>query len=119
MDWTSLRLRFLRDPTPIRLGGIATNLARISSCSRNAANRRVVEHMMVETKMFIEWSAPEMEPDTAAVLVDLQLQLAQWQQSLAAIWDDAERRQAVIEQARDWSQRILDLSGLLQAAAAK
>lgn len=112
-EFTAIQERYLRDAAPIRLGGIAANLARITSFSHHDANREVVERMLDESKWFIEWTAPEMDPDTAAALVELQLQLAQWQAHWARIWLETEQRQAVMEQARSWSQRILEMSGLL------
>jgi len=114
MDLIAIRARYLRDALPIRLGGIAANLARITSFSRHVANRETVEHIIKESKLFIEWTAPETDVDAAAVLVELQLQLAQWQHCLAGIWEDTEKRQAMIEQSRDWSKRVLDMSGLLR-----
>jgi len=114
MDFTAIQARYLRDAPPIRLGGIAANLARIASFSRNDANREIVEHMINESKLFIEWAAPETDVDTAAVLVELQLQLAQWQRGWAGIWEDTEKRRALIEQCRYWSKRVLDMSGLLR-----
>jgi hypothetical protein len=113
-DFSAIRERYLRDAMPIRLGGIATNLARITSFSRHDANREVVERMIDESKWFIEWTAPETDIDTASILVELQLQLAQWQAHWIHIWEEMEQRQAVMEQSGAWSQRILEMSGLLQ-----
>ena len=114
MDLTAIRERYLRDALPVRLGGIAANLARITSFSRNDASREIVESMINESKLFIEWAAPEMDVATAAVLVELQIQLARWQRCWAGIWEDAGKRQTMIEQCRCWSMRVLSMSGLLQ-----
>jgi hypothetical protein len=109
-----LRERYLRDPVPIRLGGLAANLRRIRSFTQNAANREAVEGLLDESKHFIEWTAGETEVATAAELVELQVQLARWQRNLARIWADSEQREQVSEQSRVWSDRVLDLSGLLR-----
>ncbi len=113
MNFTAIRTRYLRDPLPIRIGGIAANLARMRSFSLNDANREIVESVLNESKWFIEWTAVEIDVDRAAVLVELQIQLAQWQRSLPEIWQDAEKRQTLIEELRSWSRRILNISGLL------
>jgi hypothetical protein len=37
-DLSAIRVRYVRDPLPIRLGGLAADLARIASFSQNPAN---------------------------------------------------------------------------------
>jgi hypothetical protein len=112
-DYTKIRARYLRDPLPTRLGGLAANLARIKSASAHPANDAAVISMVDESKHFIEWTAAEAELEVAAELVELQVQLAGWQRKWATIWADPVQRMAVAEQAKRWSDRILDLSGLL------
>ena len=51
--------RFLRDPIPVRLGGLAANLARVDSFSQNPANQAAVFDLFEESKYFIEWTAAE------------------------------------------------------------
>ncbi len=112
-DYTSIRERYLRDGVPIRLGGIAANLARIKSFSTYDANRDVVESVVDESKYFIEWTAAEAEIDAAAELVELQLRLALWQRNWNSIWSDPIQRKQVAEESGHWSDRVLELSGLL------
>jgi hypothetical protein len=80
-DWTAIRERYLRDSLPVRLGGLAANLRRIKSFSALEANRTAVESMLDESKYFIEWTAAEAEVQTASELVELQVQMARWQQT--------------------------------------
>jgi len=61
------------------------------------------------------WTAAEAELDTAAELVELQVQLARWQRNWARIWADPPQRQQVAEQSAAWSKRVLEMSGLLAA----
>lgn len=112
-DYTKIRTRYLRDALPIRLGGLAANLARIKSASTHQANVDAVSSMIDESKYFIEWTAAEAEAEVAAELVQLQLQLARWQRKWPSIWADATQRLAMAETAKHWSERVLDLSGLL------
>lgn len=112
-DWTAIRERYLRDELPIRLGGLAANLARVNSFSRNPVNREAVNSLLNESKLFIEWTAGDAEVDTAAQLVELQIQLALWQLEWDRIWADQGQRAQVAEQCRVWSDRIVGLSGLL------
>jgi len=112
-DYTSIRKRYLRDPLPIRLGGLAANLARVKSFSDMGKNDLLVSSLLAESKHFIEWTAADAEVDVAAELVELQVQLARWQRQYATIWPDPVQRLEMAEQAKRWSDRILDLSGLL------
>lgn len=112
-DWTAIRERYLRDNFPVRLGGLAANLSRIKSFAANDAGRDAVESLIAESKFFIEWTAAEAEINAAAELVELQIQLARWQYNWARIWDDRVQRRNVAEQSAAWSQRVLEMSGLL------
>jgi len=110
---TAIQERYLRDPLPIRLGGLAANLARVESFSNHLDHGEVVERLLDESKYFIEWTAPDANLQLQAELVELQRQLAQWQHTWKDIWADPIKRTAVAEQAGAWSKRVLDRSGLL------
>jgi len=114
-DWTTIRERYLRDSVPVRLGGLAANLRRIKSFAGHDANVAVVESLLDESKYFIEWTAREAEIETAAELVELQIQLACWQRDWAVLWSDPVQRTQMAERSRLWSDRVLDLSGLLNS----
>jgi hypothetical protein len=68
--------------------------------------------MMEEAKYFIEWTAAEAEPEIAAELVSMQRLIALWLRA----WDSAsqhkEQRTLLSVQAKHWSDRALDFSGL-------
>ena len=108
-----IKQRYMQDPLPTRLGGLAANLARVNTFSRHDANQDAVFNLMNESKYFIEWTATEAELEVTAQLVDLQIQLAFWQHGLAKIWVDTKKRQEVAQQSRQWSDKVLELSGLL------
>jgi len=112
-DWSALKSRYLQDTLPKRLGNLASNLARIKSRCTNPKNREVVESVLQESKLFIEWVAAEVEVDLAAELVELQIQLALWQYSWASIWDNELECKQIAQSAGAWSERVLNLSGLL------
>jgi len=112
-DWTQIRERYMRDELPVRLGGLAANLRRIKSFSASEASQAAVVSLIDESKMFIEWTAAQAEVDTAEQLVELQVQLALWQLQWKTIWSDSLKRKQVAEQSAQWSDRVLELSGLL------
>ena len=84
-DWNALKSRYLRDELPVRLGNLASNLARIKSRCQNTAHGEIIEDLLQESKLFIEWTAADTEIEIAAELVELQVQLACWQYSWAEI----------------------------------
>ena len=113
-DWTIIQERYMRDELPVRLGGLAANLSRIKSFSANEASRETVASLIDESKMFIEWTASQAEINTAAMMVDVQVQLALWQIRWERIWTDPAQRKQIAEQSGIWSKQILELSGLLK-----
>jgi hypothetical protein len=107
------RERFLRDPLSRRLGGLAATLGRVSSTAMRSTNPAIVQAMLEEAKYYIEWTAAETEPETAAELVDMQRLITLW----LKVWESASQnktqRTLLSVQARQWSERTLDISGLL------
>ena len=112
-DLTMIRDRYLQDQLPVRMGGLAANLARVHSFATDLANQEVVFGLLDESKHFIEWTAVEAEVETAAQLVELQVQLALWQLEWNTLWPDSERRERMATESRAWSDRVLQLSGLI------
>ena len=112
-NMNKIRERYMKDGLPIRLGGLAANLARVSSFSKNPNNRDAVNGLLEESKYFIEWTATEAELETTAELVELQIKLALWQLNLDKTWDDEEKRLDIGQQAKHWSNEVLKYSGLL------
>lgn len=110
-----LRLRYLNDPISVRLGGIAANLARIASFSKNDAHYKVVMTILQESKWFIEWTAAELNTEDIAELVKLQLQMAIWEIQSHNKWNDHYWRSALSNQSQQWSHNILKMSGLLNS----
>jgi hypothetical protein len=117
-NWTVLKNRYLSETLPNRLGELATNLVRISSFSQNDQNCDAVASLIEESKFFIEWTAMDSGIDLAAELVELQVQLARWQLGWQEIWVDRVRKLTVANQAKVWSNRVLEMSGLLSEAIA-
>ncbi|MEW6367173.1 MAG: hypothetical protein AB1714_21290 [Acidobacteriota bacterium] len=112
-DLDRMRERFMRDPLPRRLGGLSASLARIASCARRETGAESALQMMDECRYYIEWSAADADPDLAAELVDIQVELALWRR----IWTETQphplQRTLLSFQAKKWADRVLDHSGLL------
>lgn len=112
-DWDKLKVRYLRDDVPHRLGGVAANLARVRTYFLYQNHDSFVEMMIDESKHFLEWTVLDASQEIQSELVDLQIQLAVWQRNWPLIWSDPGRRVAVSGLAGRWSERLLELSGLL------
>ena len=113
MNLDDKKTRYLRDPWQIRLGGLAANLARVKSFSRNEANNQAVFDLFEESKYFIEWTARDLEIGVAAELAELQLQIALWQRELTRHWATADTREQLGQASARWSQHLLVRSGLI------
>ncbi|MGH9800428.1 MAG: hypothetical protein ACRD82_08700 [Blastocatellia bacterium] len=109
-----LQERYLRDPLPVRLGGLAANLARVKSFSDHHNHRETVRSLLTESQHFIEWTAADASLPQQVELLELQRTLARWRLAWNEIWNDPERRSRMAAEARQWSNRVLESSGLLQ-----
>lgn len=107
-----LRERFLRDPLPRRLGGLAATLGRISSSARKSTDPSVVSNLLDEAKHLIEWTAADTEPETAAELVHMQTMITLWQRAWEESCKVPNQRLILSVQAKDWSDKAVDFSGL-------
>lgn len=107
------RERFMQDSLQIRLGGLAANLARISSFIKNPANFQSVKNLIEESKFFIEWTAKETEIEKSVELVNLQINLALLERQLNKTWDDDESRANAGQQAKEWSKEVLLNAGFI------
>jgi hypothetical protein len=111
-DFSSVKARYLRDPLPVRLGGLAADLARIASASVNQTNAGAVQVLLEEARRFIEWTAAELDVGVAAELIDLQLTLTLWLHT----WEEAQghpvQRALLAHEANCGADRMLALSGL-------
>jgi len=105
--------RYLRDDLPVRLGGLAANLARVKSFSESDANSEAVYLLLEESKYYIEWAGPEMDAREAVSLIDLQRVISGWQLRWDSVWSDIDRRKMLARVTTRWSTEILRKSGLL------
>ncbi|HLJ56723.1 MAG TPA: hypothetical protein VKT77_16915 [Chthonomonadaceae bacterium] len=70
--------------------------------------------VLVETGLFIEWASPEASAEARALLAEVEAGLAGWQSGWERLWSDPASVEALAAQARSWSDRVLETSGLLE-----
>jgi hypothetical protein len=109
----SLHQRYLRDPLPVRLGGLAATLGRISSSARESNSADTVIDLLDEARHLIEWTAADADLDTAAELVDMQRLITLWYKTLPSGFNEKTLRTLLSVQAKNWSDKVLASSGLL------
>jgi hypothetical protein len=98
----AIKTRYLHDDLSIRLGGIAANLARVSSASSDPKDWQAVQTMLEETEFFIEWTVPDAPLNVQTFLVEVQVQLALWHRNWPALHPDVTNR----EKLRQWSRLV-------------
>ena len=113
IDTEKHRERFMRDPLPRWLGGLAATLGRISSSAMKSSDPTIVSDLIDEARRLIEWTAGETEPEVAAELVRIQILLTVWQKAWETASQNPHERLLLSLQAKEWSDRAVDFSGLL------
>lgn len=107
VDWEQLRNRYQQADVPTRLGALASNLSRIHSLSVRGEQAAVVVHLIRESQFLIEWTAPSLDIDFAAELVELQRLLGGWYYHWDEVWAALECRDRMMQQAQSWSNFVL------------
>jgi hypothetical protein len=102
-----IKRRFMKNDLAVRLGCIASNLARVESFSKMPNNRKAIADLIEESKFFIEWATPEADSKIQPELVAAQVKLALWQQ--------LKNRKEISQDAGKLAEKILKLSGLLKS----
>lgn len=105
-----IRARYLKDPLPTRLAGLAADLARVASSARHSTGAAAAAAMLEESQYFIEWTAAEVPVEVAAELVDLQVMLALWRRAWPEAQHSPRQRSLLAVQAKQWSNRVLAFS---------
>ena len=113
MNRPEKRERYMRDPCPIRLGNLASSLARVSSFAALPTRAATIPQLLDECKWFIEWTGPEVAPDIQPDLVRMQVDLALWQLRWERGEPTEDLRNELAREARAYSDLVLRWSGLL------
>ena len=107
-DMAALKSRYQRDDPAIRLGGLASNMARIGWFIEHGSPASL-GNLFRESKYFVEWVAQDSSSDIQVILAELQLQLAIWERR----WSSGQSMTLIVPEAQRWSQELLARSGLV------
>jgi hypothetical protein len=109
-----LKERFLRDPQPVRLGNLASSLARVASCAPRPTQASTVASLLDECKRFLEWAGPDAAPEVQPDMVRLQVDIARWRRRWNPAAHDPAQASELAVVMRAGSQKALEWSGLLR-----
>jgi hypothetical protein len=108
-----LQERYLRDATPRRLGNLASSVKRLGRFISMSEFDRTVHDLAQECRLFARWAAPEAQYETSLALQELQTDLEAWQEFYPQRKGDESWRTSINLACAQWSQRLLEFSGLL------
>lgn len=103
-DLAAMRQRFERDALPVRLGNLASNLARLRDWACGGQCDEALVDLMREIAYQMEWSGES----GLAELPDMQREICFWRRA----WPVASARPMLALRARAMSDQLLQLSGL-------
>lgn len=112
-DLSEIKARYFREPFDRQLGHLASNLIKVSTFLDNPKNETAVNDIIDESKFFIEWIAGAAPYNIQAFFADIQPKLALWQRHLKSMADDQRAKDQFKLSAKEWSDRLLEFSGLL------
>ena len=110
-DIQAMRERYVRFPAPTRMGHLASNLLRLSHWVRVRPDDAAIIDLMREIASMMEW-IPEFASEE---LADMQREICHWR----SIWPLEPARSLLAFRARRMSDRVLELSGLLEKEAVR
>lgn len=104
-----IKERYLKESFNMKLGHLASDLARIATFLDKNATKDLIE----ESKFFIEWTAGEASFDVQVLLAEMQSKLALCQRRILTQKADNSDFEDLRESAKAWSERLLEISGLI------
>jgi hypothetical protein len=103
-----IKERYLKESFNMRLGHLASDLARISSFS----DKNAIKDLIEESKFFIEWVASEASFEVQVLLAEIQSKLALCQSRILTQKTNNSDLETLKQNAKAWSDKLLEISGL-------
>ncbi|MEH2266687.1 hypothetical protein [Nostoc sp.] len=107
-NWSAIEASFLRQPHAQQLGELAASLARLNSWSQKSAIRELVPILLSESLLYVSLIQQKSEINNVE-LNQLQDLLQNW----INVWNKSMEITDIASVASTWSQRVLEMSGLL------
>lgn len=113
-NWNAIEASFLNQQMSQQLGELAASLARLKSWSKNNASSRIIPVLLSENLLYINLLQKQNHPYHVE-LTQLQGLLQRWVNQVNNSTEIAN----LASIAATWSERVLDMSGLLVVADSK
>jgi hypothetical protein len=108
-DLSRLRERYVQDESPVRLGNLASDLLRLSQWVQMRRSDGEIVDLMREIAWCMEWVGG----GATAELADMQREICRWRRA----WPVESARSVLALRARRMSERVLEMSGLVESRA--
>ena len=110
-----IQARFLKEENSMKLGHLASDLARIASLTEMKAGKTALKSVLEEAKYFSEWAATaaNVPLETQMLLAEIQSFIAQKELEFDSMFENQEWRAGLRSRARAWSDELLKKAGLL------
>jgi hypothetical protein len=112
-----LKAQYLQHDTSTQIERLAANLVQIKALAQTGTEEQFAQELIRESQFLIEWAVPSLNLDTklelATELVELQRQLSRWKLHWSTLWSNSNDRLQIAKHAKEWSDRLLNFSGLL------
>ena len=112
-----IQVRFLKEENSMKLGHLASDLARIASLTEMKAGRTALKSVLEEAKYFSEWAATatNVPLETQMFLAEIQSFIAQKELEFDSMFENQEWRAGLRSRARVWSQELLKRAGFFDS----
>ena len=111
----ALKERILREPMPNRFGELAAALARFATVSAKYPERPdIVVQLLNEPLCYAECLTTDSTAPLQVELSEMYSRLIEWERDWQQINANEIQRRTVIKQVREWSEQMLDASGLVE-----
>ena len=99
----------------MRLGHLASDLARIANLIGMRAEKETLKGVMEEAKFFAEWAARDVQLEVQMSLAEIQGYIAQKELECGSLSNDGEWKENVTRRLRAWSDELLKKAGFLDS----
>jgi len=113
IEESQLRRRFLEDDVPQRMGNLSSTLSRLSDSMLFNRPTESVLAVLDDGQRFVRWTLGDLTDSTREELDRLSLDLKYWRGTWPTIAGDSGEISKLANEAQAWSERVLELSGLL------
>ncbi len=97
----------------VRLEKLAQNFSQIASLSLDEVNAAAVLEIVRECKVLLEFTAIDLDVDTAFELAQIQRQLSRWHIYWLETWTSDSSRIEISTLTQIWANRVRAIAGVL------